>query len=122
MSQRTALVPSNGKSPQVGSPQQTAPEKPMPPPPSSPPCSRLRPHCNNLWSLWYGVAATGVQALMIAACMRRFAVYASLPWPDTVASPKLELNIYLGLVGIATLVLPFFLVSAIFKVSSNKKF
>ncbi|KAF4522366.1 hypothetical protein B566_EDAN012223 [Ephemera danica] len=114
MSQRQALVgPSGSKSqqPQVTSPQTaSAPNKPTPMAPPTPPCARLRPHCNNLWSLWYGVAATGVQALMIVACMRRFAVYASLPWRETVVSPELELNIYLGLVGIATLLLPFFLV------------
>ncbi|KAL0269560.1 UNVERIFIED_CONTAM: hypothetical protein PYX00_007252 [Menopon gallinae] len=75
-------------------------------------CSKA--HVNCLWSVWYGLCLTGFQAYIIGQCAKRFVGYVSLPWP-MYPPPRLELHAYLILLGSAILVLPFFLIAAVFK-------
>lgn len=47
----------------------------------------------------------------------RFLIYIALPWPDG-QQPYLELNIYVGLVGAGVVLLPFFIISFLFKIGN----
>lgn len=74
-------------------------------------------HCNSLWSLWYGISVLSLQAYIVYKCVRRFLTYISLPWPES-QQPYLELNLYVGLVGAAVVLLPFFFISFMFKIGN----
>lgn len=47
----------------------------------------------------------------------RFLIYIALPWPDG-KQPYLELNIFVGLVGAGVVLLPFYLISFLFKIGN----
>ncbi|KAJ8978441.1 hypothetical protein NQ317_017644 [Molorchus minor] len=73
-------------------------------------------HLNNLWSIWYGIFCTALQAYAAYKCLKRILGYSILPWPEGL--PYLELNCSLGLTGAALLLLPMFLAVAILKVGN----
>lgn len=87
------------------------------PPPSKKSKSCWKAHINCLWSVWYGLCLTGFQAYIATQCAKRFFGYASLPWPVT-PPPRLELYACLGLIGMAVILLPFFLIAAVFKIGN----
>lgn len=74
-------------------------------------------HCNSLWSIWYGLVVTAFQAYIIYEHVNRFLTYIALPWPDG-QQPYLELNIFVGLVGAGVVLLPFFVISFMFKIGN----
>ncbi len=74
-------------------------------------------HCNTLWSIWYGLLVTGLQAFVVYQCARRFLLYLNLPWPEG-QQPYLELNLFVGLVGAGVVLAPFFLVAFALKVGN----
>nr|CAD7456785.1 unnamed protein product [Timema tahoe] len=78
----------------------------------------FRAHLNSLWSVWYGLCATGLQGYIALQCVRRFLNYVELPWPVGKTPPRLELHACLGLTGAAILLLPFFLTSALLKIGN----
>jgi hypothetical protein len=96
----------------------------MPPPPAATtPGLATRPdrrccdvHCNGLWSVWYGLLVVALQAFIVYKCVGKFLVYIALPWPDG-RQPYLELNLYVGLVGAGLVLMPFFFIAFLFKVS-----
>ncbi|CAH0554998.1 unnamed protein product [Brassicogethes aeneus] len=73
-------------------------------------------HLNNLWSIWYGLFGTGLQAYAAFKCLKRTLGYSLLGWPEGL--PFLELNCSLGLTGAAFLLLPVFLAVAILKIGN----
>ncbi|XP_018563624.1 protein tincar isoform X2 [Anoplophora glabripennis] len=73
-------------------------------------------HLNNLWSIWYGIFCTALQAYAAYKCLKRILGYSVLTWPEGL--PYLELNCSLGLTGAALLLLPFFLAVAILKIGN----
>lgn len=79
-------------------------------------CCRL--HLNSLWSVWYGLCLTGFQSYLAAVAARRFLGFVSLSWPQNALPPRLELHAVVALVGAAALLLPFFLLAAIFKIGN----
>ena len=87
------------------------------PPPSRKAKKCSKAHVNCLWSVWYGLCLTGFQAYIATQCAKRFYTYASLPWPSS-PPPRLELHAYIALLGTAVLILPFFLISAVFKIGN----
>ncbi|XP_044262626.1 protein tincar-like [Tribolium madens] len=95
-------------------------EAPQPHPKPSRPkpgcCTCL--HLNNLWSLWYGVFGTALQAYTAVKCVKRILGYSLLAWPENLPVPYLELNCSLGLTGAAILLLPLFLVATLFKIGN----
>jgi hypothetical protein len=92
--------------------------KSVPQPQFNTKASCFRPHFNSLWSVWYGLCAAGLQAYIAEQSARRFLGYAALPWPGPSLPPYLELHAYLALNGIAVLLIPFFLVAALFKIGN----
>ncbi|XP_008198381.1 protein tincar isoform X2 [Tribolium castaneum] len=95
------------------------------PQPTPKPCAaKPRPGCctclhlNNLWSLWYGVFGTALQAYTAIKCVKRILGYSLLAWPENLPVPYLELNCSLGLTGAAILLLPLFLVATLFKIGN----
>lgn len=79
-------------------------------------CSCL--HLNNLWSLWYGIFGTALQAYTAIKCVKRILGYSLLSWPENLQVPYLELNCSLGLTGAAILLLPLFLIATLFKIGN----
>ncbi|XP_063927551.1 protein tincar isoform X2 [Zophobas morio] len=79
-------------------------------------CSCL--HLNNLWSLWYGIFGTALQAYTAIKCVKRILGYSLLSWPENLSVPYLELNCSLGLTGAAILLLPVFLIATLFKIGN----
>ncbi|XP_068897552.1 protein tincar isoform X2 [Tenebrio molitor] len=102
----------------TNSPQPTPSPKTSSPRPSKPTkcCSCL--HLNNLWSLWYGIFGTALQAYTAIKCVKRILGYSLLSWPENLSVPYLELNCSLGLTGAAILLLPVFLVATLFKIGN----
>ncbi|XP_069982540.1 uncharacterized protein [Penaeus vannamei] len=76
-----------------------------------------RCHLNSLGSLGYCVAAMGLTTYVITTEVQQFIKYLSLPWPDHF-TPYLELNIHIGLVGAAGVLLCFFFGAAVFKIGN----
>lgn len=104
-------------------------------------------HCNNLWSIWYGIIVLAFQSYIVYKavvryvvlqgyltirmhfgsgsvknrfdfkCDCRFMIYIALPWPDA-RQPYLELNLFVGLVGAGVVLLPFYLVAFLFKIGN----
>lgn len=79
---------------------------------------KWRIHLNNLWSFWYGLFGTVLQAYIAVKCIKRILGYSLLPWPLFHALPVIELNVSLGLTAAAVLLIPFFLFSAACKVGN----
>ncbi|XP_056634976.1 protein tincar [Diorhabda sublineata] len=73
-------------------------------------------HLNNLWSIWYGIFFTGLQAYVAYKCLKRILGYSLLNWPEGL--PYMELNCSLGLTGAACLLLPIFISVAILKIGN----
>ncbi|ROT66815.1 hypothetical protein C7M84_015122 [Penaeus vannamei] len=88
----------------------TSPLKPK----SKPCCSQY--HLNSVWSIWYCLVSLGFMAYLVYNGVKRFLLYASLPWPQD--PPFVELNAYVGLVGASVVLLPFFLVTSLLKVGN----
>lgn len=78
-------------------------------------CQKAR--INALWSLWYCLAITVFSVYLTFLSIQRFSTYISLPWPDH-AQPYFELNAYVGFVGAAVVLLPFFVVASLFCVGN----
>uniref|UniRef100_T1JH58 Protein tincar n=1 Tax=Strigamia maritima TaxID=126957 RepID=T1JH58_STRMM len=78
-------------------------------------CQRAR--LNNLWSLWYCVGVIVFQVYLTAISIQRFADYIALPWPEH-AQPYFELNAYVGFIGAAVVLMPFFVVAALLRVGN----
>ncbi|RZC10188.1 tincar [Asbolus verrucosus] len=97
---------------------QPIPSPKQSPKPSKPTkcCSCL--HLNNLWSLWYGIFGTALQAYTAIKCVKRILGYSFLSWPENLSVPYLELNCSLGLTGAAILLLPVFLIATLFKIGN----
>ena len=74
-------------------------------------------HCNNMWSVWYGVVVLALQTYIVYKCVSRFLVYVALPWPHG-EQPYLELNLYVGLVGAGVVLVPFYFISFMFKIGN----
>ncbi|KAK2703641.1 protein tincar-like [Artemia franciscana] len=77
-------------------------------------CFKL--HLNSAGSFWYGIFGFLLQAYVVFRCGRAFLKYSELDWLGGV--PNTEVNTYVGLVGGAAVILPFFLVSAFLKVGN----
>lgn len=54
----------------------TSPLKPK----SKPCCSQY--HLNSVWSIWYCLVSLGFMAYLVYNGVKRFLLYASLPWPQ----------------------------------------
>lgn len=78
-------------------------------------CSQY--HLNSVWSVWYCLVTLGFMGYLVFNGVKRFILYASLPWPED-EQPYVELNAYVGLVGASVVVLPFFLVTSVVKVGN----
>ncbi|XP_064104586.1 uncharacterized protein LOC135214323 [Macrobrachium nipponense] len=78
-------------------------------------CSQY--HLNSVWSVWYCLVTLGFMGYLVFNGVKRFILYASLPWPED-QQPYIELNAYVGLVGASVVVLPFFLVTSAVKVGN----
>ena len=74
-------------------------------------------HCNNLWSLWYGITVVLLEAFVVYKCVSRFLLYLALPWPER-KQPYLELNLFVGLVGAGVVLLPFYFISFMFTIGN----
>ena len=74
-------------------------------------------HCNNLWSIWYGLLVVLLEAFVVYKCVSRFLLYLALPWPER-KQPYLELNLFVGLVGAGVVLLPFYFISFMFKIGN----
>nr|XP_022917978.1 uncharacterized protein LOC111427199 [Onthophagus taurus]XP_022917979.1 uncharacterized protein LOC111427199 [Onthophagus taurus] len=86
---------------------------------SSSGCTRcFAVHCNNLWSVWYGILCGGLQVCVALICLKRLLNYSVLSWPENLPLPSFEMNVSLGLTGAAVLLIPFFVISAIFKIGN----
>lgn len=72
---------------------------------------------NNLWSVWYCTMALAFQIYIIVISIRHFTEYISLPWPIH-DQPYFELNAYVGFIGAAVVMLPFFVVAALLKIGN----
>ncbi|KAG7171714.1 tincar-like, partial [Homarus americanus] len=59
-------------------------------------------HLNSVWSIWYCLVTLGFTGYLVFAGIKRFLMYASLPWPQ----------------GASVVVLPFFLVTSAVKVGN----
>ncbi|KAJ1521189.1 hypothetical protein ONE63_002879 [Megalurothrips usitatus] len=77
-----------------------------------------RVHVNSLWSAWYGILATAMQAYIATQAARRFLGFVSLPWPEAAPPPRAEVAAVGGLTAAAAAVLPFFFASALLKVGN----
>ncbi|XP_071536349.1 uncharacterized protein [Panulirus ornatus] len=75
-------------------------------------------HLNSVWSIWYCMVTLGFTGYLVFAGVKRFLLYASLPWPEGEDPPYVELNAYVGLVGASVVVVPFFLVTSVLKVGN----
>ncbi|XP_063223104.1 protein tincar [Bacillus rossius redtenbacheri] len=69
-----------------------------------------RVHLNSLWSVWYGLCAAALQGYIAARAARRLLLRSEPPWP--------ELHVCLALVASSAVLLPCFLVAALFKVGN----
>ncbi|KAL1461674.1 hypothetical protein WDU94_013546 [Cyamophila willieti] len=78
----------------------------------------LRSHLNSLWSLWYGICITCLNIYIALQCTKRFLDYIELAWPIALTPPKSELHAYIILTGTATVLLPFFLATTVFKIGN----
>ena len=74
-------------------------------------------HCNNLWSIWYGLIVVLLEGFVVYKCVSRFLLYLALPWPER-KQPYLELNLFVGLVGAGVVLLPFYFISFMFKIGN----
>ncbi|XP_071527440.1 uncharacterized protein [Panulirus ornatus] len=74
-------------------------------------------HLNSLGSLGYCVVALGLTTYVIATEVQQFIKYFTLPWPNH-SMPNLELNVHIGLVGAAAVLLFFFFGATIFKIGN----
>ncbi|GJQ71262.1 tinc [Trypoxylus dichotomus] len=79
-------------------------------------CSAI--HFNNLWSVWYGALGGIFQVCVALKCTKRLLNYSVLSWPSNLPLPSFEMNTSLVLTGAAILLIPFFVVTAIFKVGN----
>ena len=50
--------------------------------PKKPPPGSTRYHLNSIWSIWYCVCTTLFSSYLIYSGIKRFLLYASLPWPE----------------------------------------
>lgn len=80
--------------------------------------SCIRSHLNSLWSLWYGICITCLNVYIALQCTKRFLDYIELAWPISLTPPKSELHAYIILTGTATVLLPFFLATTVFKIGN----
>ncbi|XP_045123839.1 protein tincar-like isoform X3 [Portunus trituberculatus] len=74
-------------------------------------------HLNSLGSLGYCVVVLGLTTYVIATEAQQFLKYLNLPWPRH-SLPNLELNVHIGLVGAAAVLLFFFFGAAVFKIGN----
>uniref|UniRef100_A0A8D8R8K1 Protein tincar n=1 Tax=Cacopsylla melanoneura TaxID=428564 RepID=A0A8D8R8K1_9HEMI len=91
---------------------------PQPRPQQKRKSSCLRSHLNSLWSLWYGICITCLNIYIALQCTKRFLDYIELAWPIALTPPKSELHAYIILTGTATVLLPFFLATTVFKIGN----
>ncbi|XP_068209399.1 protein tincar-like [Palaemon carinicauda] len=78
-------------------------------------CSQY--HLNSVWSLWYCLVTLGFMGYLVFNGVKRFILYASLPWPED-QQPYIELNAYVGLVGASVVLLALLLVTSAVKVGN----
>lgn len=78
-------------------------------------CQRLQLNC--LWSIWYCFIVLAFEIYLTASSIQQFSRYISLPWPED-SQPFAELNAYVGSVGVAVVLIPFFIVTAVFRVGN----
>lgn len=78
-------------------------------------CSKLT--INNLWSVWYCVVVVGLEIYLITTNIQKFVTYIDLPWPEN-SDPRFELNAYVGLIGAAILLIPFFVIASVVRVGN----
>lgn len=76
-----------------------------------------RPSVNSQWSVWYCLFALALQIYIIATSIQRFTRYVSLPWPPQ-GQPYFELNAYVAFIGVAVVLMPFFVILALMKVGN----
>ena len=72
---------------------------------------------NSLWSIWGGIFTACLEVYIASRCVRRYTIYTSLPWPAD-QQPDQELNLYLGLVILGVVLLPFMFISYMFKIGN----
>lgn len=75
----------------------------------------FRPHVNHLWSIWYGIAVTALQAYIAVNSAKRLLEWYEFEWDDKEGN---EVQACLLLTGIAVLLLPLFLTASVFKVGN----
>ncbi|KAM7284496.1 protein tincar [Ixodes scapularis] len=75
------------------------------------------PRLNSLCCVWYCTAALALSIYIVAGSVQRFTRYMALPWPPR-DQPYLELNAYVGCIGAAVVLLPFFVASAMLQVGN----
>ncbi|XP_064078009.1 protein tincar-like isoform X2 [Macrobrachium nipponense] len=84
---------------------------------SSAPKKRCGCHLNSLGSVGYCVVALGLTTYVITTEVQQFIKYLFLPWPRH-TTPYLEINVHIGLVGAAAVLMCFFFFAAIFKIGN----
>lgn len=72
---------------------------------------------NSLWSIWYCTITVALQLYIVARGIKSFGQYIALPWPID-DQPYLELNAYVGFLGAAIVLLPFFIATAVFRIGN----
>ncbi|XP_014289196.1 protein tincar [Halyomorpha halys] len=77
------------------------------------PC--FRAHVNQLWSIWYGLAVTALQAYIAFNSAKRLLEWFEYSWENEDGN---EIEASLILTGIAILLLPIFLAASVFKVGN----
>ncbi|KAG0428258.1 hypothetical protein HPB47_024744 [Ixodes persulcatus] len=75
------------------------------------------PRLNSLCCVWYCTAALALSIYIVAGSVQRFTRYMALPWPPR-DQPYVELNAYVGCIGAAVVLLPFFVASAMLQVGN----
>lgn len=74
-------------------------------------------HLNNLGLVWYCLLTTCLQVYIIVRSIYRFTAYVTLPWPNG-TPPVSSINVYLLFIGCSILLLPIFILTALFKIGN----
>lgn len=75
-----------------------------------------RLHLNTLWSVWYGVLVTLLQAYLVLQGTHRYLGLSALSWKYE--KPSTELDIQIVFCGLVVLFLPLLLAAAMFRVGN----
>lgn len=80
-------------------------------------CCRWHVHVNSLWLWWYATIVLAGHSYLMYRAVQQCKEYNELPWRSA-EKPVAELYIYIILLVISMMCLPFFVITAVFKVGN----